>query len=67
MAIALPIMKVAKIIVLIIAYWGNCPFKISGSITPMNHIILYVISTSKIGTNLSGDLNPNIEIRPNAR
>jgi hypothetical protein len=67
MAIALPIMKVAKIIVLIIAYWGNCPFKISGSITPMNHIILYVISTSKIGTNLSGDLNPNIEIRPKAR
>jgi hypothetical protein len=66
-AIAFPIMNVAKIIELINAYCGNCPLKINGSITPMNHIVLYVISASKIGTNLSSDLNPNIEIRPKAR
>jgi hypothetical protein len=34
MAITFPIMDVAKIIVFIIAYWGNCPLKINGSITP---------------------------------
>jgi hypothetical protein len=39
-AIAFPIMNVAKIIVLINAYWGNCPLNISGKIIPRNHIVL---------------------------
>ena len=55
-------MNVAKIMVLINAYSGNCPVNIKGSTIPMNHFILYVISTSRIGAKLRGDLNPNIEI-----